>query len=391
MKKLLALIFAFLLPACAVAEGYSFSLSAEANEEAFAAYVVEMLQDVPAIDAKDAETYALAIGRLLNELQLNALIHEDAAMAALSLAGGYLMDVTLRGGENEVQMSTSLLPSYAFVKKGVSIPGLTGDATEEASLLDGKFPVHSVGLFHGDAYEGGTNCFSWEFESSGTCCKLDLVTDNDNSLRGISATVFAREVQIATISIGVETGMLKCVIGLGLTEQNYWWELTARIKQQENLMLLDGESREWMAAKPDGFAWVSARCEPITSHPWKCSITISGERYLWDAVVNAGADSTQTALCASKGTVIPAQQAVEGTFTLGGSIASPLKLKFGMAPSALAIPEAKGLTVYPVEALEDEDLYEKISQQFSLALITRLTKLLPMKDLLTLTELFPAE
>ena len=137
---------------------------------------------------------------------------------------------------------------------------------------------------------------------------------------GLSMTILREMHQIATASLGVTGKGIKMVIGLGLSDNNYWWEFTANRRQRNSMTTLSGVNREWVADKEMDFSYVSAKVAPVSNLDWHCYITKSGKRYLWDASIYEDLDQAgYRYLMSSDGKVNTNTNELDFTIALGDS------------------------------------------------------------------------
>lgn len=446
MKKLLALLLAMLLPLSGFAETYVFSVSVEADEEAFVQLAKEALASDPSVAPADTESYAKLIHQVLNGLGLNAAFQENAMSLELLLGGGKLLDFAAYESQQEVNLTSTMLPGYALVSEmndqGSSEQALLDDLAETdwAAICEGVMrglqewyaviePSVSRGAFDGDAFEGGTRCTTWMLSDMDiaalanalltdevrevlsvvmTALALDaekmlaqfdelndkvadedrylylfrVVRDDADRLVGMSLTILQENDQVVTVSLGIKENEARLVAGLGLNKQNYWWEFTASHQQEDDVTRLSGISREWVADKADGFSYVRAEMEPAFNIDWQCNVTKSGNGCTWDAIVTSG----ETCIASSYGTTDLDKSSLEYQFGIGDAAASPLTVKLSICPTDAIPSMADGLTRCSISDPADAKTYDQLVKQLAASFLARLMKLLPMDMLMTMNE-----
>lgn len=452
MKKLLALLLALLLPVCALAETYECTLAMDADDATFAQFAKAILTKIPGMNADHAERYAKALHTLLQDTKVSVVSQSDAASFSVELAGGSLFDVTVCEDAKATYMTSSLLPGYALVEEHTpaqklpSMQTLIDDAVMQNVLasMDAALsawlseiePTMTHGVFHGDAYEGGTQCITWALTDQDiaalvsalatdelcalvtkafTMMELDaaqllkefdelndrvadedayfyilrLVRDDEQQPVGLSLSIMEETAQVATVSFGVTEKTLTLVVGLGMNGQNYWWECTLQGNRRDEMLFLDGVSREWIADKASAFGYVRDTNAPVSVQYWNCSLTQSGQRLLWDASLYQGetADPARK-LGASKGSVNPDGGTFEASFTLNAGTDVPLKIVFSGKPVDAISPLDSALKLCSTTAAADAELYKELNKTLSLELSARMVKLLPLDVIMTLSELF---
>lgn len=451
MKKFLALMLAFMLPLCALAETYGVSISVETDEILFQNYLANTLMAVPEVASDpNMSLYVRLIQRILDGFALNIAIQEDAVSMDVQLSGGELLDLTVHSDGEAAIMTSSMLEGYALVD------GLDDEGTEQAlaaeleaidwtsvenalkeaidKWLSGLEPVITYGSFVGDAYEGGTKCQTWalsdkhisglvseimsgdlrnavglmmkasELDVDKTLASFDelnarvasddvyryllrMVTDDEEKLVGISLTILRKDIQVATVSFGVQKKGFKAVLGLGFDDQNYWCELTGNSRSRGNVTFLDGKCMEWVASKDETFAYAKTANSPVSNMAWYCNLTKSGQRYLWDASLYEGDKADYLYYCSSMGTIIPSKGTIDCSFSIGDSPYIPLTLKIKCGPvEAIAVVD-ENLQYCSTKNPADAEMYQELSERMSALLLARLMKLLPMDLLLQLNNI----
>lgn len=449
MKKLLALLLALFMPLCALAEPYGLSLSLETDEKLAEQFREALLAD-PAY-AANADALAAALQQLLDGLGLDIICQEDAASLSLRLAGGTLLDMTVHTADDAAWLTTSMLPGYALKEDNAGSAADDQEILRQLQETDwtavqasmaaaaGKWASvieHDVstGVYTGDAFDGGTQCATITLtdmdiaalvsalateelrtavtplltaaglDAEDVLAKFDaandrvadedkyayllrLVGNDDGELVGLSLTIVGETAQVATLSLGLEEQEIRLVIGLGLKEQNYWWELTAKLEPQGDALCLNGTSREWVASKEEGFGYASAANAPVAEYTWQGSVTEADGRYLWEAVIHEGSAQGSGQLCSGSGSLDPASSSLDFTISMGGAENPLLTLNAAFGPTDAIAPLDSTLKVCSITDAADSTLYEKLVTQFSAALMARLLKLLPLDVIMTLNQL----
>lgn len=441
MKKLLALILAMLLPLCACAECSGFSFIVTTDETAF----IQLMKDAllladPTADASSVENEAKLLQYLINGFGVNASAQADAFSLELLAGGQRLIDLVAYETEEEVLLTSAMLPGYVLVEENTSdaeqltaLNEVDWLALAESACTDASEwfadvqPTESRGAFDGDAYEGGAKCTTWVLtdkdvaallsaiatedvrnvltlwmEASGMDAAdvlrqfdeknaqvaqegqhsymLRLVSDGEDALVGASLTVLNAGEQLATASLGFLEEGLRLVVGLGLNAQNYWWEFTANEKTEGSVCTLYGTSREWAADKQDGFSYVSAAVEPAYACVWQCSLTETGDGFTWLASVTEG----ETCVLSSEGTADASS--VAGKVAFGPADAAVLTVEFRMGEAEAIAPMADGLTRCSISDPADAALYNELTQKLVTSLTARLLKVVPLNLLMTLGQ-----
>ena len=216
---------------------------------------------------------------------------------------------------------------------------------------------------------------------------LRVVTNDANEFVGASLTIMDEVAQLATCSIGVSGTAVKLVVGFGLSEKNYWWELNGRHSRQENITYLSGTSREWLAAKEESYSYVSAANAPLASYVLRGSLTQSGERLLWDGSVSLGTEAASEYICSVNGSCMPESRKIETSISLGGNgTSAPLRLKLNIGPMEAIPPMDSTLKLCSLTSVADAALYDELTQKFAASMMARLIKLLPMDLIMTINQ-----
>ncbi len=450
MKKLLALLLAFLLPCCAFAEPRAVTVRVSTDDAAFAAYAKEILQKLPGITAETRDKYVQVLRTLLKDTRFTAITQADAESVDISIGGKPLLDLVVYSQENASYLTTSMLPGYALVEKNTD-PQLSSNGPSqlnEAALsaiavsvenavsawMNSFEPMVSYGSFQGDAYSGGTKCTTWLLsdqdiaalvsamateevraavtqllrESGADAVRLlqqfdDLndrvakadaymyilrvVHDDEDRFVGLSLTILEGAEQLATVSFGKQQKELRLVIGLGLKTQNYWREYILQGSQENNLQAFKGFTREWVANKAEAFSSVSGTNLPVQTFSWSLNISQADSRYLWDASLYEGiTNDADRKLVSCTGSFTPADKALEADFSLIRSSSTPLKMQLAVKPAKEIPPLDSSIVVCSASNPADAERYAELNKQLSYELTRRLVTLLPMDLLLILSN-----
>lgn len=440
MKKLIALLLALMMPLCAAAEAYSFSLSVSTDDELFPWYLKESLLLTPgAIEGEDTELAIRLMQVVLDGLTFDLQIQDQLLALACSINGKPLLDFSIVMNDQEAFLTSSLFPGHAFVSAdasstnasalqaalaGMPMAAVADEARHTAEAWFAALePSIAAGTFSGDAYEGGVVCRTWALTDSDIAGFVsDLLTDElrasiteiasaldaDNLLQqfdtlnaevadrdehmyilrvaeneagvfcGLSLTILRETQQIATASFGTTEKGIKLVIGLGLTGNNYWWEFTANRRQRNHMTTLGGNSREWLSDKELDFSYVSEKVAPVSNFVWQCFITKSGKRYLWDASIYEDPDQAgYRYLMSSDGKVNTSNNELDVTIALGDSPYIPASVNIKFAPTTPRTVTLDGLEPILVTAGFDIQQHEGLLEQATALLAARMLKILP--------------
>ncbi len=445
MKKLLALLLALLLPCCAAAETYELSVSVELDEELFSLYASEMVQLDPELSAYDPDKLMDVVVKCLDGAGICIAAQANAAALTLNLAGGELMQLVLHMAEDAVYMTSPMLSGYAIV--GDAADKLLAEqivSTDWETLLTGVkraldgwrselVAAESAGVFSGDAYEGGTKCMTWVLSDKDIAAlvsalatdelralavpvlesvRLDaaellaqfdalnekvaeedkflymlrIVSNDAGEYVGASLTVLDEKSQLATVSLGLTETELKLVVGMGLDEQNYWWEFTGKKSQIQKNTYLSGTSREWIADKLEGFSYVCATNAPLSDYTWRCTVTNLGNRYIWNGNISVGDVVYYEYLLSFSGSYVMKTNALDCSISLGGAPYEPVKLNIQYGPVKEIAQFDNTLQLCSLSDPADAALYQELVEKFSASIMARLIKLLPMDLIMTMNE-----
>lgn len=447
MKKLLALLLAALLPAMAVAETIGVTVSVKTDEDLFPQRLQTLLQsDWLAVPAEEANVYARLVHHLLNGLDVQFTIQEDAASINAAVAGTTLLDAAMYMTGTSSSITSSLFGDYMLVEEMTDADAERDaftDAVEacdwtsisdgmNAALeqwLEGLNSVTTKGAFDGDAFEGGTWCTTWLVQDMEiaelvsavvteeareaaalilNALNLDAATlleqfdaknnqvakdntymylvrkvGNEDSTVGYSMTIFQDNVQIATVSLGSMENGICLVVGLGMDEQNYWWEFTATVSELWNVTHYSGQSREWVADKTETFSYVSAVNVPVSEYFWQCSVTEMAESTLWNGALYQGSTAAADArICGVSGFAMPSSGSRTCSVEFGPADAAWLTLDVNLSPVDEMAPLDAALQPCSLTDAADAELLDQLAERFATLLLVRVMKVIP-EELLT--------
>lgn len=448
MKKLLALLLALLMPVSVLAETYEVSLSLATDEALFSQYVKQMIVMDSTGANVDPDKLAAAVARILNGLGFSMKVQEDAAAIDIQLGGASVLDMVVHTEQDATLMTSSLLPGYCLRQTLDASTAQESALADEISSVDWQAVLQSsldalqatieptimTGVFSGDAYEGGTRCTSWVLTDKDIAALLKtLMTDelrsviakiltfldvdaedllaqfdtlnarvaeedayiymlraveNDaGQVIGLSLTVMQEYYQVATVSVGISVDEIRLVTGLGVNEQNYWWEMSCRHKIDEEKRSVSGVSREWMAAKTDGFAYVKASMESLTNYQWQFNVSKAENVCVWDGSFSTWDGHNYEVLGTTSGVFDSKINAMDGVVGMGAAPNEPIKLAFSFAETEAIAALDSSAIVCDLSDPADAELSEKLLNQLGTALLARLIKRLPMDLLLSLPQL----
>lgn len=437
MKKLLALLLALLLPLCAAAETYGFSIQVQVDETNFMGAVQNALTN-GGVDVAAAEKQAELMKQLVDGMGLQLKFDDSAFSLVFQLCGSQLFDLTAYEQGEMTLVTSSMLAGYALAETAESqestIPQSEWDAAAQSvaatllSWLDDVEKTESAGMFVGDAFEGGTKCTTWTLddkmlsqlidemltedvrevlsamyeemglEAAEILTNLDKVNkdaalnnryayvlravENEKKLVGLSLTVLQADEQAATISLGMKEDGIKAVAGLGLEKQNYWCEFSGGWMDAENGKSVIVTVREWAASKGEAFAYVQGATAPANAIEWTFNAIPDAAGYSWNSALHANGE----VLLNANGTVVPEEKTYNGTIIFGTDVKPLLNISFAVCPTE-AIPEMDtSLEICSASDPADAELFEKLSNQLVAAISARLLKILPMDLILQMAQ-----
>ena len=216
---------------------------------------------------------------------------------------------------------------------------------------------------------------------------LRAVENDAGQVIGLSLTVMQEYYQVATVSVGLSVDEIRLVTGLGVNEQNYWWEMSCRNKMDGKKRSVSGVSREWMAAKSDGFAYVKASMESLTNYQWQFNVSKAENVCVWDGSFSTWDGQNYEVLGTTSGVFDSKTNAMNGVVGMGAAPNEPIKLAFSFAETEAIAALDSSAIVCDLPDPADAELAEKLLNQLGTALLARLIKRLPMELLLSLPQL----
>ena len=432
MKKLLAILLVLMLPVCATAEAYSFTFDVETGE-AFLQFVENAMR-LEGAETAEATEAAQMLQSLVNGMGMDFVAQEDAFDMQLRFSGEELMDLTAYETNQELMLTSTLIPGYALSAMQES-DAAQATALEQIDWVGAALSVlpsvtewcnalkstEAQGSFVGDAYEGGVKCTTWSVADQAVATLVDAVLTEDvcaalkavftamemdadailSQIReqnklvaqenlhtyllrwvqdaqdqpiGASLTVLKNGEQIATVSMGFQDDGCRLVIGLGLDIQNYWCETIVQDASVDEVWQLTCRTREWADDKENAFAYISAVKEPETDLSWSIAV----DEQAWECVVR---DRSEVILTAN-GTRDAQTGNVKGQIAIGSEAALILNIEFAMGPTTDIQPMSADVTKVSADNPEDADQYEQLVKQLTATLMARLIKLLPLQMIL---------
>ncbi len=405
MKKLLALFLAALmltLPMAAMAETIAFSVTLDVAEGAVDdTALTESLQALTGLNGKAAETLSAAVFKLLDGCGIQAAWQEDAVRLGLQFGGTELLDLTAVSRRETLYLASSLFPRHTITMEAapdaqpvqIDVDGVADEIRDGVTAwLTEQRHSTSNGSFSGDAYDDGVSCTTWNLDSDAIAAlasrvlqgekvnaqltavfgaktvanwqkeiaggadqhtyTLRIVRDENEAVIGLSVIVLRGAQQIATLSAGMEGEHIKLVIGLGLKEQNYWFNLEGMLQKQDDVWHLQGITHEWLAPRDETYGYAAATGTPVSA------FTLQGH---WNR-------------CTPDAALTIRNEAL----TLHAALAAAQEIDTGYVDS---------LTPCAIENLTDPAYYAEIVNGAVQRLAIRLMKILPAEVL----ELLPAD
>lgn len=440
MKKLLALLLAFLLPAVALAETYELTLMMDVNQD----YLKEALSSISE-SSGDAETLVDTLLSLMDNTGVAMKCQEDALAIELLVSGEVLADFMLYQAEDRVIITSSLLKEYALVSEAEA---LTDEAAENVALLDAVDwsslagtlgstlldwfdalePTVETGSFIGDAYEGGTVCTTMILTDSDiaglvkqlltddlrsilsaalTLCGVDgeavlaefdtlndrvadedryayvlrIVEDDQEAFVGASLTIFEELAQVATLSLGRNGKEWKLVYGMGLdvpgNSVNYWLDATYSNTTTGSHSYSGGSITDWSGDKESSYAYVIETTEPLSKANWYFNTSRSGELITFDAGISEELSLGSIGLSGSAVTSPPALDCTLSLYDTGVSFME-IDVDFGSCAPLPALDET--FTQVSMNDPADAEAYADAINGLSAMLLVRLMKVLPVDE-----------
>lgn len=437
MKRFLALLVALFLPCAALADTWMTEVSLTLDEAAFA-------QDISAqlgMETVDGESILTALAGMLNGMTVRVRSGDGAGDFELLLGGKLLLDFTSYVDAKQIAITSDLMPGYAYaipnemidavneMEMGDVAVGMIAAAGERLNAL--MTPKMEKGSFSGDAYTGGAFCETYILQDKDIAEVLSstitddfrmlmkelfgshdgiemldelaalhqrvaeenahsyvvrLVYDAQQKPLGISVIFLREGVQIATVSYGLRdsNGML-LVIGLGLDQENYWYE--HEVSRMEDGSFV-GMRREFVGDKNNTYAYTASVQEPVATLEWALTHGAAEDgEYVWNYSHEAVSDGKKSELdCA---VTQFADGMLNGSMKLsqGDALIAEITLKHEPCDPIEPMPE--GLTICDLASADEEQLalLDESSQLAGQFLGMRLMMIVPMDmlmDLLTM-------
>lgn len=442
MKRLLIWLLVFMLPAAAMAEACQIDLTIELEDGFAEEMQAAMLQHNIVCDHEAMAVLRLA-QHLLDSVSLHITVQEDAVSVALINKDAPLLDVTIHMQEDSLLLTSDLLPGYAFAleRNSSAQPHAEDEMPDWAQIKESLntaykqwasniVPETRRGVYHGDTYTGGTQCTSITLgdmdiaalvdalattevrEAAAAvlkCASLDaqallarfdeqndrvadedrylyflrLVEDDEDQFRGLSIAVVEELSQVASASVGVSDHGLSVVAGLGLQEQNYWWQGTADLLEKENGRVYSGTFREWISDKVNQFSYVREACAPISEYFWQCELVSAEESVAVDGFIHEGADIETGYLASVEGQYSHATPAADISIGIGINHEKMITVRMQSSTCAEIPPVDESREVFSLNTEADADTYQTLLQRLMTSLLTRMMKVLPLEDILT--------
>lgn len=448
MKRLVALLLALLLPICVLAESVEVTIQVKASDALFSKLSSQSSLDLTGFNAASLEKYASLLKALLKDVSIIVVSQENAYSVDFALSGVKLLDMTAYMSGSLTQLTSSLIPGYVLeetTRKENSLGDLRSERQKKIAAdvkaayenwRAGLNPVTTTGVFVGDAYTGGTKCTTWSITDRDVAALLSAVMtpemraliqhetteategkkdvleafdaandrvleenkysylvrsvkDDRDEFVGLSVSVFEKDMQLATMSVGAQGNDLRLVVGLGLKQQNYWTEWHFTKSQREGTAFIKGEMREWTAGKNESFTYVRGTNAPAASYLLNCSTTDSAQRMLWDGHVYKGskADAEKEILSFS-GVTNQTDDLFEASVRLMESKQTLMSFTMTKNPAGAIQPPEASLTRCSAEDPAQKELYTKVRQTFVFAITVRLLQVIPIDVLLMMEDLF---
>lgn len=344
MKRLLALMLAMLLPGAALCETLQTEIMLTVREQELSEIIAPVLSEMYDVTQEQAETLAQAFAGLMNNSGLRVTVQEDAQAFELLLGGKTLVDVqALVDSMGNTVFTSGLFKGYGLTRPAGEEQATVADAgIDWASVLTGvrqeaekrisALPyVTTEGAFAGDAYTGGTSCRTYQLDDSDVAAFLQglmtddardalallfdimgmdgkaalaalddtharvaaenayayllrVVEDAEGSLVGLSLTVQQGTAQLATVSVGMASGEMKIVVGIGGAERNGWCAHSIRNVAGG----LAGESVAFWADKEQAYPYAAAvTTEYVSEISWSLYTQPLPDGISWDFSADA--------------------------------------------------------------------------------------------------------
>lgn len=431
MRKLFSLVLAALIaltPIIACGEAYEYTVSLNLDIEKLLPVISSLEDAIPEEYAGMTES----ILEVIDGVGLTLIAQEDACRISLIHGSSEIADASFNRSGDSLILSSTLFSDYALsfdfemnetqtVDPAKLVAALLGAAQAAKQWFDALEPDVAYGSFTADAYDGGTKCTTYmvtDSDLAGVVKSLlnddvkeciaaiadedalerltavnDQVADedvhsyilrvveNENGFLGFSLTVFREVAQIGTVSLGLHDQQARLVVGLGLDEQNYWYDLSISRTTRNKTIYLKGKATEYLAARDETFAFASAANEAKAQIDWSCRLVPSGNRTVFEAEYLNSLDNSGFGM--------------RGTFELNPfvldaeifDLSNALLVNLYVRPAEAIAPLAEGLTYYGIEELNDPNLSGKIMQDVASHLLVKLIKVLPIDLVMNLMPL----
>lgn len=451
MKRILALLLAMLLPVCVLAETQQLVVSVDMADGMQAKIQQALLAaGLPDVDEDDSQIYAQLIESLLNGLRITVTMQDNAFAIEVCQSVEKLLDLITYSINGNVYLTSTMLPGYALQfaasKDGNAIASKAFDGFDWKSVrndirstvtawVSSLDKVEDTGAFVGDAYKGGTHCTTWYvsdadiatllsnlvngklrewiavvLEDSGLDGKSMLsdidalnndvaeadrymyviraVRDDSDKLIGLSATVLDGTYQIGTLSLGLQDNDVKIVMGLGLTEQNYWCSAELMPSASSIGTAWTCRTKEWLVDKEQGFSYASTANAAVASHCWQLTKAESGDSITREWTAYQGEDfNIERRIFAAVVEAFKGKADIGLRFATCSGTQEELTLRISCESADRIHDFDQSLKICSMTSLADEALYTDLMNTFSATLSARLLKVLPMDLIMDLYRL----
>lgn len=439
MKRLLALLAAFVLPVCALAEPYAVSIQVDAAGEAFLQLAESFIQMEDGDTTQDTVLEAELLQKLIHSLRLEIVEDDNSASVDLFHGEQRLIDYVCYANASDILITSTMCPGYTLKAEAMA-GGIAADQIDWTGTLMSAFaaavewfatiePVVSHGLFAGDAYDVGTKCTTWKIndadivdlvnamltEDVRTAVKalaesaeydgeallaqiaqkgeqvaqenlysylLRMVQDEEDRVVGASLSIMKTDKQLATISAGTNAEGVKIVMGLGLPQENYWGELTINCALMNDEFQIAGMAQEWNAPKDEAYSYVSHAKEPVASGNYSFAAKTNEAGYEWQAAIS----SQDQAVFECSGNYVSADDSFASVICMGSMDTPVMQVLLSGKPAAEIPAMDPTNTVCTIDQPEDAELYEKLMSRIAASLMARLIKVLPMELVMKMNQ-----
>lgn len=448
MKRFIALLLALLLPLCTFAESVEVTVQVKASDALFSKLFSESFAEVTGFDTAALQPYASIIKALLSDVSITAVSQANAYSVDFILRGVTLFDMTAYQNGSVTQMTSTLIPGYMLEEQSKEIDALTALTPEKQKniLTDVKAAYEKwytglnaatiSGVFDGDAYTGGTKCTTWTVTDQDISALLSAVMtpelrtlfqqelaensegeadilaafdaandrvarenrcsylvrsvkDDHDELIGFSVSILEKDIQTATVSVGLQEDAIRIVMGLGLRQQNYWAEWNVTTSRREEMTFIKGEMREWTADKSETFAYVKETNAPVVTYLLNCNVTNAAQRTHWDGHLYKGSTAlAEKEVLSFNGAQNQTDKSYEASVSLMENKQTLLSLTITKKEAEAIQQPDSALIRCSADDPEQQELYTKITQTFAFAITARLMQVIPFDALLMMDELF---